>query len=71
MPETLLFLIFLSVSFQLELFDRCVLRTGKATLTFLILSLVLPLSCGKSPVSRVIGGVDATPGNWPWQVRLY
>lgn len=25
-------------------------------------------SCGKSPNSRVIGGVDAKPGNWPWQV---
>lgn len=27
-----------------------------------------PASCGKSPVTRVIGGVDAKPGNWPWQV---
>ena len=26
-------------------------------------------TCGKSPVTRVIGGVDAQPGNWPWQVR--
>ena len=27
-------------------------------------------SCGKSPKSRVIGGVDAKPGNWPWQVSI-
>ena len=25
--------------------------------------------CGVSSVMRVIGGVDAKPGSWPWQVR--
>ena len=25
-------------------------------------------SCGVSPVTRVIGGENAKPGNWPWQV---
>ncbi|XP_078356744.1 trypsin-like [Oculina patagonica] len=29
-----------------------------------------PATCGKSPVTRVIGGVDAKPGNWPWQIAL-
>ncbi|KAJ7393856.1 hypothetical protein OS493_003523 [Desmophyllum pertusum] len=29
-----------------------------------------PASCGKSPGTRVIGGVDAKPGNWPWQISL-
>lgn len=28
----------------------------------------LPGECGVSPVSRVIGGEDSKPGNWPWQV---
>ena len=32
---------------------------------------VSPQSCGKSPVSRVIGGVNANPGSWPWQVWLF
>ncbi|CAH3103831.1 unnamed protein product, partial [Pocillopora meandrina] len=31
---------------------------------------VSPQSCGKSPVSRVIGGVNANPGSWPWQIAL-
>lgn len=30
-----------------------------------------PGSCGKSPMTPVIGGVDAKPGNWPWQVRIF
>lgn len=28
-----------------------------------------PMKCGVSPMTRVIGGVDAVPGNWPWQVK--
>ncbi|XP_073238534.1 chymotrypsinogen B-like isoform X2 [Porites lutea] len=31
---------------------------------------VVPGSCGASPVTRVIGGIDAQPGNWPWQIAL-
>ncbi|KAJ7394106.1 Chymotrypsin-like elastase member 3B [Desmophyllum pertusum] len=30
-----------------------------------------PSSCGVSPMTRVIGGVDAVPGSWPWQVGIY
>ena len=33
--------------------------------------LVTPQSCGKSPVSRVIGGVNDKPRSWPRQVRLF
>ncbi|XP_067035066.1 uncharacterized protein [Acropora muricata] len=29
-----------------------------------------PVTCGVSPMTRVIGGVDAKPGNWPWQIAL-
>ncbi|KAJ7394105.1 Serine protease 56 [Desmophyllum pertusum] len=30
-----------------------------------------PSSCGVSPMTRVIGGVNAVPGSWPWQVGLH
>ncbi|KAK2559532.1 Chymotrypsinogen B [Acropora cervicornis] len=29
-----------------------------------------PVTCGVSPMARVIGGADANPGNWPWQIAL-
>ena len=35
-----------------------------------IFRIVVPSVCGASPVTRVIGGVDAQPGNWPWQVTM-
>lgn len=34
---------------------------------FLVL---VPGQCGYSPVSRVIAGVDAKAGAWPWQVNI-
>ena len=38
--------------------------------SFLFIAGQLP--CGKTPISqsRVIGGQDAKPGAWPWQVRI-
>ena len=34
-------------------------------------SVTVPGQCGYSPVSRVIAGVDAIPGAWPWQVCIF
>ncbi|KAK3755006.1 hypothetical protein QZH41_001976 [Actinostola sp. cb2023] len=33
--------------------------------------LSVPGQCGVSSVSRVIAGVDAKPGAWPWQIGLH
>ena len=32
--------------------------------------LFLEGSCGIRPASRIVGGVDAKYGAWPWQVQL-
>ncbi|EDO42297.1 predicted protein, partial [Nematostella vectensis] len=33
-------------------------------------SLLLMTGCGQRPMTRVIGGEDAAPHSWPWQVSL-
>ena len=52
--------------------DESLDNLEKSVTTSQTLSCLLPLlgSCGVAPLgsSRVIGGDDASPGAWPWQV---
>jgi len=38
---------------------------------FLLQFLMLIAECGKRPITtRVVGGTDAQPNSWPWQISL-
>ncbi|XP_062859475.1 polyserase-2 [Trichomycterus rosablanca] len=41
-------------------------------LLYLVIPTLLAQDCGIAPIStRIVGGMDASPGTWPWQVSIH
>ncbi|KRZ54842.1 Plasminogen -like protein [Trichinella nativa] len=54
---------------------RSIMKPSTIIITIWLAAFVLPLECGqpaiKPQTSRIVGGRDAIPYSWPWQVAVY